>query len=76
MEVIVRTSRGLLSINVETLEAAKLVATAFGFNLDLEPMVGSVRITATHSRTALTIGASGNDATEAAENLINLLIGT
>lgn len=77
MEVGVRTSRGLLSFDAEVLDVARLVASARGFHLDIEPMEpGRAKLTATHHRTGAIIRTNGNSAHAAAENLINLLTDT
>lgn len=69
MEVTVRTEDGDLSFVAPTLEVARLVASAHGFHVDVEPMEpGRVKLTATRSTT--TIRTTGSTENEAAAKLI------
>ncbi len=73
MEVIVRTTAGLLSLDADVLDVARLVASVRGFHLDIEPQAHGAKLTATHHRTGAIVRANGGSAKLAAENLINLL---
>ncbi len=72
METAVRTEEGWLSFEAPTLEVARLIASASGFNVDVEPGApGNVRLTA--SREGTTINCSGTTVYDAAEKLIKRL---
>lgn len=74
MEVSVRTEKGNLVFDAQTLDVARLVASTRGFHLDIEPMgPGAAKLTATHHRTGAIIRANGTSVWHAAEKLINLL---
>lgn len=77
MEVVVRRESGLLSMDAEVLDVARLVASVRGFHLDIEPMgPGAAKLVATHGRTGAVIRANGASVNAAAEKLINLLTDT
>ncbi len=72
METAVRTEEGWLSFEAPTLEVARLIASASGFNVDVEPGApGHVKLTA--SRGDVTINCSGSTVYDAAEKLIKRL---
>ena len=72
METAVRTTEGWLTFEAPTLEVARLIASASGFNVDVEPGApGHVKLTAT--RGDLTINTSGTTVYDAAEKLITRL---
>ena len=69
MQVTVRTEEGDLSFEAPTIEVARLVASAHGFHVDVEPMEpGRVKLTA--SRGKATIHCSGPTVNGAAAKLI------
>jgi hypothetical protein len=55
------------------MDVARLVASVLGFSLELEPMAGHSKVTATHNRTGAVIRANGTSDTDAADNIIKLL---
>lgn len=63
MRVTVETDEGDLSFEAPTIEVARLVATAHGFDCDLEPMgPGVVKLTAKRGKTTLNFrGTTEND---------------
>ncbi len=72
METAIRTDDGWLSFHAPTLEVARLVASASGFNVDCEPgEPGKVKLTAT--RGSITIVTHGTTNYDAAEKLIRKL---
>lgn len=74
MEVGVRTKDGVLNVNAGVLDVARLVASAHGFHLDIEPMApGAAKLTATHGTTGAIVRANGSSVEAAAEKLIGLL---
>jgi hypothetical protein len=73
MEAAIRTEDGWLSFEAPTLEVARLIASASGFNVDLEPGApGHVKLTATRQgpKGPVTITTNGSTVYEAAEKLI------
>lgn len=74
LEVIVHTKHRSISVEADILDVARLVASARGFHLDIEPMEpGRAKLTATHGRTGAAIHANGTSVVTAAEKLIDLL---
>ncbi len=72
MRAAIETEEGWLSFHVPTLEVARLVASASGFHVDLEPGApGNVKLTAI--RGDITINCSGTTVYDAAEKLIKRL---
>ncbi len=72
METAIRTDDGWLSFEAPTLEVARLIASASGFNVDVEPGApGSVSLTAV--RGEITIKTSGTTVYDAADKLIKRL---
>ncbi len=72
MHTAVHTDEGWLSFEVPTLEVARLVASASGFSVDLEPGApGHCKLTAT--RGDITIVTNGTTYYDAAEKLIRKL---
>lgn len=72
METAVRTEEGWLTFEAPTLEVARLVASASGFNVDVEPGApGAVKLTAT--RDGVNIVTNGTTVYDAAEKLIRKL---
>ena len=72
MVTAIQTEEGWLSFEAPTLEVARLVASASGFNVDVEPGApGRVDLTAQCGQ--VTIKTSGNTVYEAAEKLIKRL---
>lgn len=63
-----QTDRGPLSITATSLEVATLLGSVYGFEIDVEPMVGSVKIVA--RRGEATIKVNGKTVGEAADKLI------
>ena len=69
MNVSVTTEEGVLSFEAPTIEVARLVASAHGFHVDMEPMEpGRVKLTA--RRGEATINCSGATVNDAAAKLI------
>lgn len=68
MQVSVKTEEGVLSFEAQTIEVARLVASAHGFNVDVEPWAGNVKLVARRGST--TIHCSGATVNEAAAKLI------
>lgn len=65
MDVSVRTDDGWLRFAAPTLEVARLIASAHGFHVDLEPgEPGKCKLTAVHSGGAMVVcnGSCPNDA--------------
>lgn len=74
MEVIIKTSDGDLGFIATTIEVARLVASAHGFHVDVEPMEpGRVKVTA--RRLEATIHCSGSSVNDAASKLIGYMVG-
>lgn len=72
METAVRTEEGWLTFEAPTLEVARLVASASGFNVDVEPGApGTCRLTAV--RGDITINCNGTTEWDAAAKLIKRL---
>lgn len=73
MRVTVETAEGNLNFEAPTLEVARLVASAHGFDVDLEPMEpGRVKLRAHRGKT--TINCTGSTENDAAEKLLKGLI--
>ena len=69
MQVTVGTEEGDLSFEAPTIEVARLVASAHGFHVDVEPMEpGRVKLVA--KRGEATINCSGTTVSDAAAKLI------
>ena len=68
MEVTLQTDMGPLSFTATSLEVATLLASVYGWEVDVEPMAGSVKVTA--RRGEATIKVNGNTVGEAADKLI------
>ena len=69
MRTAIETEEGWLAFEVPTLEIARMVASASGFNVDCEPGApGTVNLTATRGTT--TIKTKGTTVYDAAEKLI------
>jgi hypothetical protein len=72
METSIRTTEGWLTFEAPTLEVARLVASASGFHVDLEPgEPGHCKLTATGN--GVTIVTKGTTTYDAAEKLIRKL---
>jgi hypothetical protein len=72
MEAAVRTDEGWLTFEAPTLEVARLIASASGFDVDLEPGApGQVALRA--HRNGVTITTSGTTEYDAAHKLIERL---
>ena len=72
MVTAIQTEDGWLTFDAPTLEVARLVASASGFNVDVEPGApGTVRLTAQNGKA--TIITNGSNVYEAAEKLIKRL---
>ncbi len=75
MHVDVTTSDGTVGFEASTLEVARMVASVFGFEVDLEPQMAgksTVKLTASH-RTKATLVFNGKNINEAAGGLIKAL---
>ncbi len=68
MHVAVTTEEGVLNFEAPTIEVARLVASAHGFHVDVEPWVGNVKLTV--RRGGATINCSGATVSDAAAKLI------
>ena len=77
MEVTIRRAPGVkVTFHSESLDVARLVASTFGYDVDIEPgEPGKNKLTATDRRTGHTVTANGTSPTVAAEKLIELLTG-
>ncbi len=76
MEVVVQLKERQVSFESETLDVARLVASTFGWLVDLEPTGhgNAAKLTATHGRSGAIIRANGSSVVAAAEKLIGLLV--
>lgn len=73
METAIRTEDGWISFDAPTLEVARLIASASGFNVDVEPgEPGKVKLTA--QRGNITITTNGSTVYDAAEKLLRELL--
>ena len=73
METAIRTDEGWLSFEAPTLEVARLIASATGFNVDVEPGApGHVTLTATMNtpKGVITITKRGSTVNDAAAAFI------
>ena len=71
MRITVDTDDGYMSFEAPTLEVARLVASAHGYDVDLEPMEpGRVKLTATHRKKGTTIAYSGKGENEVAHKML------
>ncbi len=78
MEVVVQLKQKRISFESETLDVARLVASTFGWAVDLEPtgQGGAAKLTATNGRTGAIVRTNGSSVVDAAEKLIDLLANT
>jgi len=71
VRVTVELDKGRMSCEAPTLEVARLVASAHGYDVDLEPMEpGRVKLTAVHRKKGTTISFSGSGENEVAFKML------
>ena len=75
MEVSVGTDDGDLNFMAPTIEVARLVASAHGYHVDVEPGApGHVKLTATSVKSKATIVVNGTTVNDAAGKLVGKFV--
>lgn len=70
MQVVVTTEEGDVSFDAPTIEVARLVASAYGFHVDVEPIGSRAGVIITATNGTATFKATGDTPSEAAGTLL------